>query len=135
VTGVLLSLPDGDRLCHGDFHPDNVIATVRGPVIVDWSNATAGNPLADVARSVLLARFGQLPDAPGLGRALVRALGRLFARFYLRRYCALKGVGRADIEPWLTVVAAARLAERIPLEHEALHAFIRRRFHREPSHR
>ena len=37
---ALETLPDGDRLCHGDFHPGNVIMTVRGPMLIDWPDAT-----------------------------------------------------------------------------------------------
>ncbi len=28
-------LPDGDSLCHSDFHPDNIIMSKAGPVIID----------------------------------------------------------------------------------------------------
>jgi aminoglycoside phosphotransferase (APT) family kinase protein len=45
----LAELPDGTALCHGDFHPGNVLITPRGPVIIDWETATRGHPLGDVA--------------------------------------------------------------------------------------
>ncbi|MEN6369285.1 MAG: phosphotransferase, partial [Thermotogota bacterium] len=58
----LRALPDVRQVCHGDFHPDNVILTARrGPVILDWMTATSGNPLADVARTSLLLRLGVAP--------------------------------------------------------------------------
>ena len=28
-------LPDGDVVCHGDFHPDNILMSAEGPVIID----------------------------------------------------------------------------------------------------
>ena len=39
---------DGDAILHLDLHPDNVILTATGPMIIDWSNVAVGDPLADV---------------------------------------------------------------------------------------
>ena len=39
-------LPDGNALCHGDFHPDNILMSEHGPVVIDWMTATQGNPIA-----------------------------------------------------------------------------------------
>ncbi len=55
---LLERLPDGEALCHFDLHPDNVLLTRRGPVVIDWMAAAVGHPLADVARSLLLLRVG-----------------------------------------------------------------------------
>jgi len=41
-------------LCHGDLHPSNVILTTDGPVVVDWFDASRGDPVADIARTLLL---------------------------------------------------------------------------------
>jgi len=62
VLNVLGRLPDGDCLCHGDLHPDNVLLTPRGPVIIDWTTAARGNRVADLARTCLLLRLGQAPE-------------------------------------------------------------------------
>src|SRR5215469_18927523 len=35
-------LSDGQMLCHGDFHPENVLHTRAGPVTIDWFTATSG---------------------------------------------------------------------------------------------
>ncbi|UXN75170.1 phosphotransferase [Devosia sp. A8/3-2] len=40
----LAELPDGDRLCHGDFHPANIMGSLDRPIIVDWPDARAGRP-------------------------------------------------------------------------------------------
>ena len=57
ALAVLASLPDDDRLLHGDLHPGNVLLGERGPVVIDWLDASAGPPAADVARTRLLLRF------------------------------------------------------------------------------
>jgi tRNA A-37 threonylcarbamoyl transferase component Bud32 len=36
-------LGDG-RLLHMDLHPENVMLSPRGPVVIDWTNARAGDP-------------------------------------------------------------------------------------------
>jgi CheY-like chemotaxis protein len=46
----------GDRLCHGDFHPGNVLGPPGRPVVVDCVDAVAGDPRADACRSYLLLR-------------------------------------------------------------------------------
>lgn len=45
---------DGDALLHFDLHPDNVILTADGPMIIDWTNVVVGHPLADVMFSWML---------------------------------------------------------------------------------
>jgi aminoglycoside phosphotransferase (APT) family kinase protein len=40
---------EGERLIHLDFHPDNVLLSQRGPVVIDWTNSRAGDPALDVA--------------------------------------------------------------------------------------
>jgi len=55
-------LPTGGFLCHGDFHPDNVIWSERGPVVIDWLDANRGDPAADVARTPMLISIGETPD-------------------------------------------------------------------------
>jgi hypothetical protein len=42
------------RVCHGDMHPSNIIMSPRGPIVVDWFDASLGDPLADVARTLIL---------------------------------------------------------------------------------
>lgn len=113
----LASLPDGDRLCHGDLHPGNVI---DGRVI-DWTAASGGDPGADVARTCLLLAAAATPiEQPAWKRA-----GEGFVRFaltdaYLRAYRRARPLDRAAVERWLPVLAAARLAEGIEPERSAM---------------
>ncbi|MCI0439223.1 MAG: phosphotransferase [Chloroflexi bacterium] len=116
-------LPDGDAVCHGDFHPDNVLMSPRGPMVIDWNNATRGNPLADVAKTLALINAGSPPPDLRLGEQFESARN-LINEIYLERYAELRGVARQQIEAWLLPVAAARLWENIAGERERLLAMV-----------
>lgn len=111
------SLPDGDRVCHNDFHPGNVMLAGDEPVIIDWSNATRGAPEADFARSVLILRLG---DPPPSMPWLIR-FGALFARSivrgaYNRAYRRARSVDEDLYRAWELPVTVGRFADDIPSE-------------------
>ncbi len=117
------------RLCHGDFHPDNVLMTARGPVIIDWLTAAMGDPVADLARTVLLLQIGQPAGEIPAWRRLLTALGRhYFCSSYKSHYRRLSGIDQAAIEAWMPIVAAARLTENVTGEQPALLARLERFF-------
>ena len=118
---ALEQLPDDDKLCHGDFHPNNVVLTLRGPVIIDWIDATRGLPLADVARSTLLFG-GRLPKGVPLP---VRIMRGWFYRVYLRNYFRLNPLEKQELQVWIGVCAAARLAENTRYDETRLLAMVR----------
>ena len=121
----LACLPDGETLCHFDFHPDQVMVTATGLVVLDWMTAYVGQPAADVARTTVLIRFGPVLDASWLMQQLVNLLRGIFFRTYLHRYIELNpAVTSAAIDAWLPLVALARLAEEIPGEKGKLEAFL-----------
>lgn len=43
------------RLVHFDLHPENVMVGPAGPIVIDWTNAHAGDPDADIALTWLIA--------------------------------------------------------------------------------
>jgi Serine/threonine protein kinase involved in cell cycle control len=104
----LWQMPGGDRLCHGDFHPFNVMDDAGALSIIDWPDATCGAPEADIARAYLLIR-SRLPD---------------LAHAY-REAMAAHGYAREAVAEWLPLVAAARLDEGIGEETDALLALCR----------
>ncbi len=117
---VLDTLPDGGQLCHGDFHPGNVLMAPDRPTAIDWENACLGSPLADVARTLLLLETAHLHvprDQPGgdLAAGILR-----FKDQYLREYIAVTGADAALIAAWRLPVAAARLHEGIADEESYL---------------
>ena len=126
VLRLLAELPDDDVLCHCDFHPDQVIVTAEGPVVLDWMTAHRGNPLADVSRTAVLFTVGQVPYGSRAMHALVDLWRGAFLRTYLARYLELRpGVTPADIKTWMIPAAAGRMNEGIPGEAEALLRLIR----------
>jgi len=50
----LHSIVPFDRVIHLDLHPDNVILSARGPVLIDWRNSTDGPPGLDNAVSAVI---------------------------------------------------------------------------------
>jgi aminoglycoside phosphotransferase (APT) family kinase protein len=75
-------VPAGDVLLHLDLHPLNVMETSRGPVVIDWTGACAGQPGVDAANTWLTVAAGQLEGSRV--EQLIVKLGRgLFLRSFL----------------------------------------------------
>jgi aminoglycoside phosphotransferase (APT) family kinase protein len=128
ALALLDRLPSGDRLCHGDFNPANVLTGPDGrALVIDWTAASRGDPACDVARSELIVRHGALgPDATAMVAALARVGRRVLWRGYLGTYLRLRPLDRSTVERWFTVMAATRLAEDIPEEREGILRLARR---------
>jgi aminoglycoside phosphotransferase (APT) family kinase protein len=98
------------RLCHGDLHPSNVILSRDGPVIVDWYDASRGDPVADVARTcmTLLGDGGLGPrHLPGSNGSMLDSL----TNAYLERLWEPLELDRDRLERWQGINAVARMAE------------------------
>jgi phosphotransferase family enzyme len=96
LDGLILC-PEGDSLCHGDFHPWNILGSPRQAIVVDWLDACSGSPAADICRTYVLMK----PPALQLADAYLAV-------------CEATGLAtRADVLAWLPLVAAARLAEGV----------------------
>jgi len=116
VLAVLDSLPDGTALCHGDLNLNNVILTPDGWKVIDWDNASLGNPLADVARSVLMLDAGLNYCRSPEERAIIERVEPLARDAYVRRYLELSGLSADELKAWRVPLAAARLSEGIDEE-------------------
>jgi len=108
-------------LCHMDLHDMNVLWSGRGkearPVLIDWTNAAAGPPEADVARTRMLIaneKYYVQDEQSGLaGMAAATHLNRLLTAFIDRTEQLVPGLVGAS-RAWDRVIAAARLDERPP---------------------
>jgi aminoglycoside phosphotransferase (APT) family kinase protein len=121
---MLDQLADGQNICHGDFHPENVLITKSGPVVIDWMTACSGSPWADVARTNLILTIGVKAAGKQIPLFL-RMMVRLYHRIYLNRYRVLHPDTTNELARWMPVIAAARLNEDIVPEREALIKIVR----------
>lgn len=94
----------GTALLHLDLHPENVLLTRSGPVVIDWTNAARGPAEVDVADAWLVMSAGSMPGGR-LQAAVVGAAQGTFARLF-RRAAGL------DLGAALEVAATRRLADR-----------------------
>ncbi len=91
-------------LCHGDFHIDNIIVDdYNKAYVIDWVDASLGDPCADVCRSYILYSQGF----------------KELATMYLDLYAKCSGFSVDEIMRRAPVIAAARLAEGVSAEHAA----------------
>jgi aminoglycoside phosphotransferase (APT) family kinase protein len=94
----------GDRLCHGDFHPKNVLREPAAAVVIDWLDATSGDPAADVCRSYLLLVLG----APEIALA------------YLDTYCRLARIPRRRVLGKCQASCRLEFVTNVPLVNSSL---------------
>lgn len=102
-----------ENLCHGDFHPDNVIISERGPVVIDWITAAKGDPVADIARTILLIVVSE-PIDNSENIEITEDLREFLCKEYVNSYEKISPFSRDDLFFWIPIVAGARLNENIP---------------------
>ena len=101
---ILERLPEGNSICHGDFHGFNIIKHDEKYYIIDWIDATNGYADADACRTYMLYLF----HSPEL------------AELYIETYCIKANKHKKDVLEWLPVIAAARLCDNIEGEKEKI---------------
>jgi tRNA A-37 threonylcarbamoyl transferase component Bud32 len=117
AQALLDDLEVGGALCHGDFHPANLLGSRDRWVIVDWFDAAVGNATADLARSSLL-----MPSGVGVGSAgrhlegatpdLLDGLNAAYLAELRRRDLLEDGT----FATWEAVQAVARMSEPVPTD-------------------
>ena len=103
ALALLDALPGGNALCHGDFHPDNVLMDGGRAMVIDWMNLVRGDAMYDVAMTWYLLACSPLPPDVQEMQGFAQMRGRL-ADEYLKEM----GVEKARIEDWLPVIRASR---------------------------
>jgi aminoglycoside phosphotransferase (APT) family kinase protein len=97
---------DGDRqvLLHMDLHPQNVILSATGPVIIDWEGAARGPAGYNTAMTWVIMHSSRV-EGRRLRIALTRALQGAFTRSFAR--------AAGPIDPgWRAIAVRHRLADR-----------------------
>jgi serine/threonine protein kinase len=120
--GLRSPLGRGEQLVHFDLHPDNVLLSPRGPVVIDWSNASRGDGADDVALTWVIMSTSVIPG-PLPFRVLARAGRDLLVNAFLG------GVDAEAARERLGSVAERRLSldpHLLAPERRALEALIAR---------
>ena len=114
ALSMLATLPDGPRICHGDFHPGNLMGDGHRACIIDWAQVTRGDPAGDFARTIVILRAGGFPPGtPVLLRLAAIPGRRILVRNYEREYRRLTTSDLSRLGDWIAVHAVARMAEEI----------------------
>jgi len=125
ILQLLNILQDSDAICHGDFHPGNIMVHNKGYIAIDWMNAYSGNPLSDVVRTQLMINGPDLPDDISIIlKVFVRLIKKCLYKVYTKKYCNLAGIDNSELDRWIPIVAASRLRENIPGEKKWLLSLI-----------
>ena len=99
----LEGMKNHDKLCHGDFHPSNVIVQDDGVVyVIDWSHVTQGNASADAARTYLLFSMDGKEEV---------------AEKYLNLFSEKSGIEKRSVQRWIPIVAATQMTKNVLEEH------------------
>jgi aminoglycoside phosphotransferase (APT) family kinase protein len=99
------------RLLHLDYHPLNVMAGAGVSGVLDWANARAGDPRADLARTYTILVVE--PHRAGREPRWYRLARRLLAATWLAGYQASAGPLR-DMPPFLAWAGAVMQADLAP---------------------
>jgi aminoglycoside phosphotransferase (APT) family kinase protein len=118
ILHLLDSMPTGTQLCHGDFHPGNIIVTHRGPVIIDWMTATKGGASGDMARSTVILEAAKAPEGTPM-RWLLEWVRKMFLQTYIKTYFQLRPAEKSLFIAWRTIMAANFLVDVSLPEEEA----------------
>jgi len=116
VLKILNLLPDDNILCHMDYHPDNVFYDGINTYVIDWMTAGFGNPIADIARTVLILRYAVVPFQNPLFRGFIKISREIIIKEYLKQYRLVNPFDMELFNKWLIVIAAARTREKLPGE-------------------
>lgn len=110
----LEELPTHNKLCHGDYCPENIIVTtdknnkITDITAVDWVHATKGNASADVANTYLTLKLSD----------------EKLADKYIKLFCEKTSTDMKYVNKWMPIVAAARLTRKKPDEKAMLESMI-----------
>lgn len=102
ILNKLHSIKFEPKLCHGDFHPFNLILSKSNVNIIDWVDASSGDIRADVFRTYVLYAQSHIE----------------LAEMYLQIYCNNTDLTRDEIFQWAPIISAARFSERVSSQNE-----------------
>ena len=110
VIEMLDSLPIKEQLCHGDPNPGNILIRDGKAVIIDWMDASIGNPEADLAEYIVMIRYSILPSSlPSHAVAYFDSIRESVIEEFIHEYTKQSDITYDEIEPWIIPIAARKL--------------------------
>ncbi len=110
------------KLCHGDFHPGNLIRQADSKLmVIDWSDAYGGDPLGDIARTRYLLRWAKAFDSQNWFQKKKEEISRpILAAFYEKSIADKQGRQPKNQMIWELLVLLRRQQEGIASEKRLL---------------
>jgi aminoglycoside phosphotransferase (APT) family kinase protein len=102
-------------VCHGDFHPLNVMVDGASAMVIDWTDAGLAPREADVARTVLIFKIAAIAAEGRVERRALQSIGPLMARRYERAYVRTAGLDPARMRAWEAIQALQGWAQIVTL--------------------
>lgn len=111
LVKIIDSLPRENTVCHGDFHPGNLIISDKNYVI-DYMNICIGHPHYDIARTIYLTEMTPMPDLGEKTKDIAIIRNNLID-IYLEEISVLRAekITRDSLKNWLLAIAGSRLTE------------------------
>ncbi|MBN2852762.1 MAG: phosphotransferase [Clostridia bacterium] len=136
IYDLIDELPEGSELCHGDFHPGNILQMDGKNYVIDWFGAYKGDLLSDVAHTYLILK--NVPRFPGINpvqHAMMKFSGGLLASAYLKAFMKQRDIDWQRFSKWMVIKAAERISYGISAEKQRLITFVEtcERFKHDPA--
>jgi len=98
LLALLKSLDRGKtNLCHGDIHPNNIMYSGDRFWVIDWEDASKGDPAADACMTYFYSMRWAAKD------------NNRSDEQYLRMFCEESGIPREEVLAWLPVIAGVQV--------------------------
>lgn len=110
ICEEIQQLPDGEGLCHGDYHPGNVMIQEKQVFVIDMMNLCKGPAMYDIARTYYLICESELPDELKENKEFID-MRALLGEYYLRGM----GIKEEEIKKYLNYIMLAREGEVSPI--------------------
>ena len=113
IQDLYNALPIESKLCHGDFHPLNILVNCDKYVVLDWNGCCSGSPVLDVVWSYLTLNSPAIEGVYGKNMANIT---KEFSDEYLKHYCQYANVDKSEIIKYLPLAAMRRLDDNLSCE-------------------